>query len=215
MDARFVRIHVENGRRRWRMLAATAKPSHRMPAPSVWLSPKRGFIVEPMAATRTRASSPMPRSRRTTVVASVRERATGAVSAILTTSPPMLLGRKLLKNIATRNDDVSDRNLKSRCCALNRSAHRHVLVNIIPRYNGQSGKQPRWRSVTRAKPEAGYINTSKEDPQEGHADGRFRDGHQRPRFGLAPEGDSGVEIINKNVRQVTRELSRNMLTRPT
>ena len=72
------------------------------------------------------------------MVASVRERATGAVSAILTTSPPMLLGRKLLKNIATRNDDVSDRNPKSRCCALRRRAHRHVLVSVIPRYNARA-----------------------------------------------------------------------------
>ena len=42
-----------------------------------------------------------------TVVASVFDRAGRAVSLIRTTSPPMLLGRKLLKKIATRYDESS------------------------------------------------------------------------------------------------------------
>ena len=60
----------------------------------------------PSAAISTSPSSPSPRSISTTVVASVFEPAAGAVSAMRMTSPPMLLGRKLLKNVATRNDDV-------------------------------------------------------------------------------------------------------------
>ena len=48
----------------------------------------------------------MPRSISTTVVASVLDPAAGAVSVMRITSPPMLLGRKLLKNVATRNDEV-------------------------------------------------------------------------------------------------------------
>ena len=43
----------------------------------------------------------------TTVVASVFDPAAGAVSAIRITSPPMLLGRKLLKKVATRNEKKS------------------------------------------------------------------------------------------------------------
>ena len=42
--------------------------------------------------------SPRPRSTSTTVAASVIELAAGAVSRMRMTSPPMLLGRKLLKN---------------------------------------------------------------------------------------------------------------------
>ena len=41
---------------------------------------------------------------KTTAVARVREAISGAVSAIRMTSPPMLLGRKLLKKVATRNE---------------------------------------------------------------------------------------------------------------
>ena len=43
------------------------------------------------------------------VAASVFDPAAAAVSVTRTTSPPILLGRKLLKNVATRKDEVSDR----------------------------------------------------------------------------------------------------------
>jgi hypothetical protein len=48
----------------------------------------------------------MPRSIRTTVVASVLEPAIRAVSAMRMKSPPMLLGRKLFRNVATSYDEV-------------------------------------------------------------------------------------------------------------
>ena len=63
----------------------------------------------PVAATITSAVNPSTRSTRITVVASVFDPAAGAVSAIRTTSPPMLLGRKLLKNMLTQIDSVSRR----------------------------------------------------------------------------------------------------------
>jgi hypothetical protein len=75
----------------------------------------------------------MPRSIRTTVVASVLEPAAGAVSAMRMTSPPMLLGRKLLKNVATRNDEVNRLNEKRMCWALRSRPHRHALTRIMPR----------------------------------------------------------------------------------
>jgi len=55
----------------------------------------------PMAAISASPSRPIPRSIRTTVVASVFDPAAFAVSVMRTTSPPMLLGRKLLKKVAT------------------------------------------------------------------------------------------------------------------
>ena len=58
----------------------------------------------PSAATNTRPSSPMPRSTSTTVVASVFDPARRGVSRMRMTSPPMFDGRKLLKNVATRNE---------------------------------------------------------------------------------------------------------------
>ena len=54
----------------------------------------------------------MARSISTIVVARVFDPAAGAVSAMRTTSPPILLGRKLLKKVATRNEEVSHRNLQ-------------------------------------------------------------------------------------------------------
>ena len=46
----------------------------------------------------------MPRSIMTMVVASVLDPAIEAVSAMRMTSPPILLGRKLLKKVATRKE---------------------------------------------------------------------------------------------------------------
>jgi hypothetical protein len=60
----------------------------------------------PVAAINASPRRPRPRSISTTVVASVFEPAALAVSVMRTTSPPMLLGRKLLKNVATRKDWV-------------------------------------------------------------------------------------------------------------
>ena len=96
-------------RQRTRATAHTTAPVPRR-------RPPRVAAVAATAASRTRPSRPMPRSTSTTDAASVRERAGLAVSAIRTTSPPMLLGRKLLKNVATRNDSVSAR-----------AAHVHAL----------------------------------------------------------------------------------------
>src|SRR3954468_12827503 len=113
---------------------APANNIQRIPAPRVRPSANRGWSVDPIAATRTSASRPIPLSTSTTVVAKVREPATEAVSATLTKSRPILLGRKLLKKLATRKEDVSHRNRKSRCCALSSLPQRHVLVMMIPRY---------------------------------------------------------------------------------
>src|SRR5262245_58553253 len=70
---------------------------------------------------------------RTMVVASVFEPAGFAVSLIRITSPPTLLGRKLLKNCATRNDPSNRRAGTATCCALRRIHHRHVDTRTLTR----------------------------------------------------------------------------------
>src|SRR5207244_8837535 len=60
--------------------------------------------VAASAATSTTPIKPNTRSTSTTVVASVLDRAGFAVSRIRMTSPPILLGRKLLKKSATTNE---------------------------------------------------------------------------------------------------------------
>src|SRR4051812_6961725 len=77
----------------------------------------------------------MPRSTRTTDAASVRERAGFAVSAMRTTSPPMLLGRKLLKNVATRNDSVNARARRWTPCASRSSPQRQALATTMRKYS--------------------------------------------------------------------------------
>ncbi len=57
------------------------------------------------------------------------------MSAMRMTSPPMLLGRKLLKKVATRNDPVSVRAGTGTPCAPSSSPHRHALASTISRYS--------------------------------------------------------------------------------
>jgi hypothetical protein len=115
------------------MSVAPPKPAQR----TAGLSGPRSFAVNlapsvaPSAAMSTRPSRPIPRSINTTVVASVRDPAAGAVSAMRITSPPMLLGRKLLKNVATRNDELKRENGKCTPCASSSSPQRHALTAII------------------------------------------------------------------------------------
>ncbi len=115
------------------IIAARPNPVQSTPAPMELASVRRGPAVAPIAAIITSPSRPMPRSMSTTVVASVFDPAAGAVSAIRMTSPPMLLGRKLLKNVATRNDETSLPNGRLRCWASSSSPHRHALMRIIAR----------------------------------------------------------------------------------
>ena len=88
------------------MMAPRPKPAHSTPGPT-GPTAIRCIIVAPLAAISASASRPMPRSISTTVVARVFDPAAFAVSVTRTTSPPILLGRKLLKKVATRNDPVS------------------------------------------------------------------------------------------------------------
>jgi hypothetical protein len=95
--------------------------------------PSSVAVVAAIAASKTRPSNPTPRSSSTTVAASVRDCAGLAVSAMRITSPPMLLGRKLLKNVATRNDPVRVRDGTSTPCAVRSSPQRQELARIISR----------------------------------------------------------------------------------
>ena len=85
-------------------------------------------MVAPVAATRTSATRPIARSASTTVVASVFDRAGRALSRMRITSPPMLLGRKLLKKRATRYESMSRRRLTCTCCASSSRCQRQTLA---------------------------------------------------------------------------------------
>ena len=65
------------------------------------------------------------------MVARVFDPAGFEVSAMRTTSPPMLLGRKLLKKDAIQNDSESVRAGTSTCCARSSRFHRQTLTAII------------------------------------------------------------------------------------
>jgi hypothetical protein len=87
-------------------------------------------------------------------VAVVFEPAAFAVSAIRITSPPTLLGRKLLKNVATRNDSNSFDRGSLTPCAPSRSCQRHALTPTPNRYSAsaapiQMGSAPRSPCATR------------------------------------------------------------------
>ena len=69
----------------------------------------------------------------TIAVARPIEPAGSVVSRIRITSPPMLLGRKLLKNVATRNDVTSVQPETEIRCAASSRFHRHALAKIITR----------------------------------------------------------------------------------
>src|SRR5262249_22101940 len=82
--------------------------------------------VAPTAEMKTRAIRPSARSTSTTVVARVFDRVAGAVSRMRITSPPTLLGRKLLKKVATRYESSSVRIFTLTFCASRSSRQRQV-----------------------------------------------------------------------------------------
>src|SRR5262245_29306430 len=89
---------------------------------------RRAAAVAPTAEISTSAINPSARSTSTTVVASVFDCVAAAVSRMRITSPPTLLGRKLLKNVATRYEPSSVRFFSFTSCACSSNCHRHVLA---------------------------------------------------------------------------------------
>ena len=89
------------------------------------------IAVAPIAATSTSAIRPSTRSVSTTIVATVFEPAGRAVSRMRITSPPMLLGRKLLKKSATRSDPRSVRSGIFTPCASSSRFQRHALASTL------------------------------------------------------------------------------------
>ena len=112
-------------------MEAVPNPTHRIPGLIPNSEPSRWPSVAPRAAIRTRPNRPIPRSISTTVVAIVFEPAAGAVSATRMTSPPMLLGRKLLKKVATRNDEVSFEKGSRMFWAFRSRPQRQALTRIM------------------------------------------------------------------------------------
>src|SRR5437762_4555415 len=82
----------------------------------------------------TSPSNPIPRSTSTTVVASVFDCVATAVSRIRMTSPPILLGRKLLKKVATRYDPSSVLPGTFTSCACSNKRQREVLASMFTKY---------------------------------------------------------------------------------
>src|SRR5262245_1986028 len=148
---------------------ATAKPTHRSGAgigpPSASRDPA---AVAPSAATRTRPSSPRHRSSSTTVAAIVFEPMAAAVSVTRTTSPPILLGRKLLKNVATRKEEVSDLKGSRTFWAARRIRHRQVAVATINPYSASAASSQdddAWRAAAQRRPTSSREKSSARRPR--------------------------------------------------
>src|SRR5688500_8815852 len=97
------------------------------------------------------------------VVATVLEPAKGAVSATRTTSPPMLLGRKLLKKVATRNDDVSVRKGRRMLWAPSRIPQRHALASTITPYSASASSShagEACRAAAHSRPISTFVKST-------------------------------------------------------
>ena len=106
-------------------------------------------------------------------MASVFDPANGAVSATRTTSPPMLLGRKLLKNVATRNDLVSVVRLTSTVCTWSSSRQRQALTSSINPYMPRAAVIQYtfiWRKRLSVELQVG---AAEEHPEQAYADGEL------------------------------------------
>ena len=166
----------------WRSSPPTPKPAQSTPGPTPPAdAPTRcGPAVAPMAAISTSPSRPMPRSISTTVVASVFEPAARAVSAMRMTSPPMLLGRKLLKKVATRNDAVRRLNGKPHVLGAEQQAPAPRRCRGPSRGRDrarQRARRPRPCRATRPQPR--HVDAREEQPQQPEADGGLEDGNER------------------------------------
>ena len=104
------------------------------------------------------------------VVASVFDPAAGAVSAMRTTSPPMLLGRKLLKNMLTQIDSVSRRGSTSMCCARSRRFHRHTAIDCVQAYTTSASRIHAGFMPLHALPERREIDRAQHEVQKCGAD---------------------------------------------
>ena len=132
-------------------------------------------------------SIPVARSTRITVVASVFDPAAGAVSAMRTTSPPMLLGRKLLKNMLTQIDSVSVRRSTSMCCARNKRFHRHTRDRLRERVRRECEQNPRGIHALHALPERWEIDRAQHEVQQCRADAEAYEYLQQQKVSLIVE----------------------------
>ena len=148
---------------------AEAGPQHAGPTPPAD-GRIRGTGVAPMAAISTSPSRPMPRSISTTVVASVFEPAACAVSAMRMTSPPMLLGRKLLKNVATRNESVRTPEREAQVLRAEQQAPAPGAREHHREVEHQRAEQPGGRCRARDRPEPRDVDAGEEHPQQPEAD---------------------------------------------
>ena len=174
--------HAASPRARYRTGTATAAPIRTVPEPGrpegQRPCPCRLTAIEaPVAATSTSAIRPMPRSIRTTVAASVTERRGSAVSRMRNTSPPMLLGRKLLKKFATRNDPNSVRRFRSHLLRVEQEMPAPRACDHVEAVDEQRSDQPRHRCLTRHAQRRADVHSRKQERKEGEADGEFGKGH--------------------------------------
>ena len=87
-----------------------------------------------------------------------------AVSRMRITSPPMLLGRKLLKNSATSSDPSSERLRTWTPCASSSSCQRQVLASTLIDVDAQRHEQPRQRRLACARPQRADVDARKQQP---------------------------------------------------
>ena len=122
--------------------APRADASHNHRAPGM-CTPSSEAASAPDAAMTKAPKVPSTRSTRITVIASVLDPAAGAVSLIRTTSPPMLLGRKLLKNMLTQIDSVS-RRARLRCAARAQTIPSPHADRLRDRVGSERQQDPGW-----------------------------------------------------------------------
>ncbi len=150
--------------------------------PCRW-TPRFHASAEATAARTSRAIRPRIRSISTTVVASVFEPAKGAVSATRTTSPPILLGRKLLKKVATRKDLVSVLRPTSICLEPEQQApapgadREHETVDA----EGRDG--PRGVHLPEARRHGRHICPAEQDDEQDSAHRQLEDDQHVLQFG--------------------------------
>ena len=143
--------------------------------------PMRLAMLEPTAAMASRPSRPRPRSISTTVVASVFEPACAAVSRIRMTSPPMLLGRKLLKNVATRYE-LSSQPIGTRTCWASSSSLPAPCARPASsaRYSSRAAASQAGGRVPDVAPQTRQVGAAEQQVQQPDADDDLQQERQRP-----------------------------------
>ena len=119
-----------------------------------------------------------------TVVASVFDPAAGAVSAMRTKSPPMLLGRKLLKNMLTQIDSVSRLRFHFDVLRAQQAIPSPHRDRLRKRVRDQREQNPRGIHALHALPERWEIDRAQHEIQKCGADAEAYEYFQQQKASL-------------------------------